>query len=264
MDTWEFDIGVSSDPGRQRSNEPNQDRVAVIMPDINHGHPPLLILADGMGGHGGGEEASKIVIDIVSTSYLQCNPHTEPRIVLVECINKAHQALRNHAVKNPRLASFGSTVVIMLLENGGISTANVGDSRAYLFHRGEILQLSQDHSVVADQVRAGQLTPLQALKHPHRNRLTQSMSAKRDTIRPFLNHAALTTEDVFLLCSDGLWGVVAEAIIQAVAIELPPQRAADKLVSLANAANGPDNISVIVGRRRGSRLRSVSDVEESE
>jgi serine/threonine protein phosphatase PrpC len=116
----------------------------------------------------------------------------------------------------------------------------------------EMMQLNFDHSVVADQVRAGLITPLQARLHPRRNRLTQSITPKRKEIRPFHNQVPFEEDDTLILCSDGLWGVVPEAILQAIAMELPPQQAAEKLVSLANQNGGPDNISVIIARRAGA------------
>ena len=116
----------------------------------------------------------------------------------------------------------------------------------------EIQQLNFDHSVVADQVRAGLITPLQARWHPKRNRLTQSISPKRMEIKPYLTQTSFGDYDTLILCTDGLWGMVPEAILQAIALELPPQEAAEKLVNLANQNGGPDNISVIIARRSGA------------
>lgn len=115
----------------------------------------------------------------------------------------------------------------------------------------EMQQLNFDHSVVADQVRAGLITPLQARWHPKRNRLTQSISPKRKEIKPYFTQTPFGEGDLLILCTDGLWGVVPEAILQAIALELPPQEAAEKLVSLANQNGGPDNISVIIVKQAG-------------
>jgi protein phosphatase len=113
-------------------------------------------------------------------------------------------------------------------------------------------QLSYDHSVVADQIRAGKLTPLQALRSPKRNRLTQSLTPRRKEINPFFRQVPFSTGDTLLLCTDGLWGVIPEATLAAIALELPPQEAADKLVQQAVSYGGPDNVSVIIARRRGA------------
>ncbi len=144
----------------------------------------------------------------------------------------------------------GSTVVVVIPTTEKIFCANVGDSRAYLANAHQIRQISQDQSVVAEQVRAGLLTALQALRHPKRNRLTQSITAKRKDIHPYLNQTEWTKEDILLLCTDGLWGVVSEAILRAVTWEMPPQRAAEKLVELSKASGAPDNVSVIIARQK--------------
>jgi len=256
MTPWDFEIGIASHPGRKRSGKPNQDAVEIILPDVERKHPPLLILADGMGGYAGGEVASRLVIETIRDLYRQSEVSNDYSAFFVGCLQKAHEALRSHSAQNPQMADMGSTVVLALLDEEQIVTANVGDSRAYLFHDGEILQLSHDHSVVAEQVRTGLITPLQARRHPKRNRLTQSLSARRQEIHPYVNRSLLKPGDIVLLCSDGLWGVVSEAIIQAVAIELSPQDAANKLVTLANASQGPDNVSVIIARRAGDRDES--------
>jgi len=122
-------------------------------------------------------------------------------------------------------------------------------------------QLSYDHSVVADQIRAGKITPLQALRSPKRNRLTQSLTPRRKEIAPFINQTAFAEEDTLLLCSDGLWGVVSEEIIHAVTLELPPQKAAEKLVALALARGAPDNVTVAIARRRGAKAAVAPDDE---
>ncbi|PIX47625.1 MAG: hypothetical protein COZ54_00810 [Anaerolineae bacterium CG_4_8_14_3_um_filter_59_70] len=124
-------------------------------------------------------------------------------------------------------------------------------------------QLNYDHSVVADQIRAGRLTPLQALRSPKRNRLTQSLTPRRKEITPFFCQAPFSDRDTLLLCSDGLWGVVSEAIIQAVAQELPPQQAAEKLVALTLASGAPDNVSVIITRRKGGQITISYDDDET-
>jgi len=124
-------------------------------------------------------------------------------------------------------------------------------------------QLSYDHSVVADQIRAGKLTPLQALRSPKRNRLTQSLTPRRKEINPFFYQAPFSSGDILLLCTDGLWGVVSEAIVQAVALELPPQEAAEKLVALTLASGAPDNVTVVIARRRGVKVAVSYDEDET-
>ena len=275
-----LEIGMATDPGRKRRNEPNQDAILVI-PSEN-GHPPLFIVADGMGGYIGGAEASRLVVDAVAARYRQADNIDDLSALLQECLQNAFNTLVKHVASHPDLASMGSTAVLATLQGEQVVVANVGDSRAYRlryveapsraasrhfslldwFRRSqrsvkdqepvvEILQLSYDHSIVADQVRAGQITPLQALRSPKRNRLTQSITPRRKGIKPFTFQIPFEGEDTLLLCTDGLWGVVPEATLGAIALELPPQAAADKLVQQAVSYGGPDNVSVIIARRKG-------------
>jgi protein phosphatase len=143
----------------------------------------------------------------------------------------------------------GSTLVAAVLEEHTLHLLNIGDSRAYLLRGKNILQVSQDHSWVALQVQAGLLTAEEARTHPNRNRLNMAITAKRPEIKPYLTRKTLQPEDILVLCSDGLWGVVPETLIWAAATELPPDIAVKKLISLANRQQGPDNISVIIARR---------------
>jgi protein phosphatase len=156
----------------------------------------------------------------------------------------------------------GSTVVAVVLEEKRISLVNVGDSRAYLFRGEKIIQISRDQSWVEDQVRAGFLSAAEARSHPKRNRLSMSITAKRTSIQPYSREYDLEPEDIIALCSDGLWGTVPETLIWAAASELPPQEAADKLVTLANANQGPDNISIIIARRSIQNRKNVSSSME--
>jgi protein phosphatase len=158
----------------------------------------------------------------------------------------------------------GSTAVLAVLDKERLVVANVGDSRAYLLHGREMNQVSFDHSVVGDELRKGLISFLQALRHPRRNRLTQSISARRTSIDPYVAEYALDPNDTVLLCTDGLWGVVTEAVTQAVALEMPPQQAAEKLVALANTSQAPDNVSVVVARRTDARpVRVFADEDQT-
>jgi len=246
----EFEFGAATDPGRKRVGEPNQDSILVIpgIPAINRA--PLLIIADGMGGYKGGAVASQIVVETISKHYQEALPEPDVTTVLVASIRLAHEAVRTRSSQETDLGSMGSTVVLAVPTTDGIFCANVGDSRAYFLNAQQINQISQDQSVVAEQVRAGLLTVLQALRHPKRNRLMQSINAKRKDVQPYLSQTTWAKEDILLLCTDGLWGVVSEAILRAVAWELPPQQAAEKLVEITKASGAPDNVSVIIARRK--------------
>ena len=254
-----LEIGRATDAGRKYRGEPNQDTLLVLPAEA--GRPSLVIVADGMGGHAGGAEASHIVAESVAAHYRTRKFPFDPSTFLKECLGQAHQDLINYVKTHPGLDSMGSTAVVALIDDGQAFVANVGDSRAYLLHGRSMTQLSYDHSVVADLVRAGQMTPLQALQSPVRNRLTQSISPKRKEIAPHLTRSTFGNGDILVLCTDGLWGVVTEAILQAVASELPPQAAAEKLINLTLARGAPDNVTVVITRRHGSQAAQAAESE---
>jgi len=247
----DIETGAASDVGRKRREEPNQDAILVIPSEGSR--PPLFIVADGMGGHAGGALASILVIETIAEHYRQVGDYRDLTALLGDCLQRAHRALADRAAGQPEYSSMGSTAILAVLLGGQVFIANVGDSRAYLLHGREMIQLSYDHSVVADQVRAGRINSLQALRSPKRNRLTQSISPKRKVINPYIAQSVFAEDDILLLCTDGLWGVVTEAILQAVALELPPQEAAEKLVALTLASGAPDNVSVMIVRKRGTQ-----------
>jgi len=256
----EWDFGYKTDPGRLRQNEPNQDAVLVL--DAEPGKAPLLIVADGMGGHLGGDTASRIVIETISFTYQQAEPPIDYGTLLGNCLVESHKALRAYANEHKGFENMGSTAVIAALDGDKLHVANVGDSRAYLLSAGEMKQVNFDHSLVADNVRAGILTFLEALQHPKRNRLTQSITVKRTELQPFVTQVSLGPDDTVLLCTDGLWGVVADAIVQAVAVELIPSQAVEKLVELAHTRQAPDNVSVVLARLKTAKAQNILNDEE--
>jgi serine/threonine protein phosphatase PrpC len=257
-----YEFGSACDAGRKRKDEPNQDAVELVLPDGRYGDfPPLLLVADGMGGHLGGALASQLVIDVFREQYVHFkHPASYPKLLDL-CVKKAHDAVRVRGAQDPRLSSMGSTVVAIVIHDRRVHLLNVGDSRAYIFRGEKSIQISQDQSWVEEQVRAGLLTPEQARGHPKRNRLNMSITAKRTSIQPFSIEFALEPNDIILLCSDGLWSTIPESLIWAAVNELPPQEAADKLVSLANSSQGPDNISVVIARPAGFTKMNRSAVQ---
>lgn len=244
----ELEIGSACNVGRKRKGEPNQDSLEVVLPTSIKDHPPLLLIADGMGGHVGGATASRIVIEVFKKEYLAARPTADYIELMKNCLKKAHFAVREKGVKDSKLANMGSTLVSVVLQENNISLLNVGDSRAYIIRKDQIIQISEDQSWVAEQLRAGLLTREDALHHPARNRLSMAITAKRPEVKPFTTKLPIEVEDILLLCSDGLWGVVPESLMKAAAQELSPQKAANKLVAQANSQRGPDNISVILTR----------------
>lgn len=261
----QFEVGFACDLGRKRKGEPNQDRVDVVLPQAGEDwHPPLLLVADGLGGYFGGVLASQIVVKAFRQEFKQAQHPTNYLHLMQACLKVAHQEIRAQGAQDEKLARMGSTIVAVTLEAERLFVLNVGDSRAYILRDRKILQVSQDQSWVAAQVRAGVLTEQEARIHPNRNRLTMAITAKRLEIKSYTAEVKLEPQDVVLLCSDGLWGVVPETLIRAVATELPPQMAADKLATMANTSSGPDNISVIIARRAGLDRKGLAvNVEDT-
>ncbi len=244
-----LDIGSAIDRGIRRRDRENQDALLVLQPNLFHPQPPLLVVADGMGGYQGGAIASHTVIETIQSVY-QKSSRKEPVLdVLARAGKAAHTGIKKLAQENQSLSQMGSTVVAVVLDGDRLYLANVGDSRAYLINERRIEQINWDHSLMADLVRARQLSPEQAQNFTRKNILTLSLSAQQEDVRPYLLERKLEPDEHVLLCSDGLWGSVPEKDIQAIVLSRPAAAAAAALVDLANANEGPDNISVVIARR---------------
>jgi len=254
-------VGYGTDVGLQRQGKPNQDKVEVFFPNPPAAKPPLFLVADGMGGHRGGEQASSIITNSLLTFYQHTDLQDGFEVLLREGIQYAHQQLVQASLQDSELSNMGSTIAAVIIDGYQLFLANVGDTRVYLLDEENIHQLSWDHSFVGDLVRKNLITPQEALNHPKRNMLTMSLNAQRKELDIYLARQTLKPEDVVLICSDGLWGPVTEAQIHAVAWELPPQQAVLKLIELANRNQGPDNISVIIARYQlaAQPLKQLSD-----
>ncbi|HEY7069469.1 MAG TPA: Stp1/IreP family PP2C-type Ser/Thr phosphatase, partial [Acidimicrobiales bacterium] len=229
--------GGATDVGRVRSN--NQDQY-VARDDVG-----LWAVADGMGGHRGGEVASEIACDTIARSF---DRHTMDG--LVDAIEQANSAVFRAGANDPDLTGMGTTVVALAVvehdQDELLAIANVGDSRAYRWSDGELDQLTTDHSLVADLVREGSLSPDEAAVHPQRNILTRVLGVYDDV--PVDAFAVEPRHgDRYLLCSDGLFNEVPEDAIAAVLRRVPdPSDVADELVRQARDGGGRDNITVVV------------------
>ncbi len=244
-----FEFGQKTDIGIKRREEGNQDSILVCPSEFLGFRPPLLIVADGMGGYFGGSIASQLVIHTMQDYYKASNDNGDYEDLLIGSIHASHQAIKDRAASDPNLSKMGSTVAAAILLDGQVILANVGDSRGYLFSGGELMQVSYDHSLVAEQVRSGFLKAEHAHTHPQRNILTQSLSAQRSEVQVFSIRFKFEPGATLLLCSDGLWGPVDDRSIGKVLAQYPPQQAADRLVQMANERSGPDNISIVIAKR---------------
>ena len=225
-----IEVGATTDIGRVR--ERNEDSILV--------EPPLFVVADGMGGHRGGQVASRVALETIERLV------AEGRGSLPDHVRGANRAVWDQSVEDERLSGMGTTLTAARVDGATALIAHVGDSRAYLLRDGELRQLTEDHTLVARMVKSGEITEAEAEVHPHKNVLTralgtdQQVEVDEDTI-------TLQDGDRLLLCSDGLTGMVTEDQIQAILENSEqPQQAADRLVKAANRAGGIDNISVVV------------------
>lgn len=246
-----LEFGKGLDVGIKRKGKKNQDSLKVISLFQKR---PLLIVADGMGGFNGGREASQIVIRTLTRIYRR-QSNNEPMEVLYRAILTAHQEIIKRSQTSEQLAKMGSTVACAVIDEdkNQLTVANVGDSRVYLINQEHIKLVSHDHSEVAELERKGVLNPVEAQNYIRKNVLTMSLAAHRPpvTVKPYITQIPFPTGSIVLLCSDGLWGTIPDHLIRLTALEYSPQKAADKLVEFANTSGGPDNISVLIARRKG-------------
>jgi serine/threonine protein phosphatase PrpC len=204
----------------------------------------LFIVADGMGGHAAGEVASEIAVDTVSYAYYQ-EDSDDIAASLVHSIKRANTLIHQRAAENMLRSGMGTTCVAGVLRGGVAYIANVGDSRTYLVRHGQVRQVSQDHSWVAEQVRAGLLTEEQARSHAQRNVITRCLGTQAD-VEVDIFAEPLEEGDSFVLCSDGLSGFVTDDDLRAIVNQYVPQESVYHLVERANENGGPDNITAIV------------------
>ncbi len=244
-----IEIGSALDPGRKRNDGENQDSLNVVQPDdLRSGRPALLVIADGMGGYDGGAIASRLVVQEMTVAFQSAAWESAPLTALRAGVAASLRSLQKLAKQSSYLSRMGSTVVAAVIEEQKISLLNIGDSRAYLVNQAGIRQISYDHTLVAEQLRQGLIDEMEARIHPRRNVLSMAISVQREWVDPYTAEEPWSPGDILVLCSDGLWGPVSEEQIQSTVLELPPDQAAHKLVDLANANLGPDNIAVIVAR----------------
>jgi len=241
--------GSAIDVGVKRRGKPNQDSLVVLMPPASASKPPVFVVADGMGGYTGGEVASQIVVKQFENQYKNWQGKTFSLASFADSVfSAAIGEMKKKAEADAQFGSMGSTVVAVSLEAGRINVVNVGDSRAYIINTNRIRQINHDHSYVGEMMRAGLLNAEEAMTHPKKNQLTQSIRAQAAELKPYYSTELFGADDIVLLCSDGLWGCVPEMLIQFIVLENPLQKAAELLVQTANEHGGPDNISVILAR----------------
>jgi protein phosphatase len=239
-----------TDVGRKRNH--NEDSF-LIDDEIQ-----LYVVADGMGGHAGGGTASRLAVETIdrelraardwtenpfrSETSLQESPLPE---VIRSAVESACLSIFNAAQEDPRLAGMGTTVIALLVKGDQAYLAHVGDSRAYLI-RGELIQqVSEDHSLVNEQIKAGMITPEEAKHSRYRNIITRSVGFEEE-VQVDVMGLLLEPGDTFVLCSDGLANLVDAEELRDLVWRTSVETAPRRLVDLANDRGGDDNITVIV------------------
>jgi PPM family protein phosphatase len=224
-------VGAATDVGRAR--ERNEDSYLAM--------PPIYIVADGMGGHRGGNVASSLAMQVMANLARGGDWQQ-----LVEQVRQANHAILERSKGDRSLQGMGTTITATYLDGDEVHVAQVGDSRAYLLRGGKLSQITTDHTLVHEMVKSHQITEEEAEHHPQRSILTRALGVDEGVeVDQFT--VKVQAGDRMLLCSDGLHSMVDDDVIEQVLAQEPdPQRVADRLVELANEAGGLDNITVVV------------------
>lgn len=220
--------------------------------DLSRPKGQLFIVADGMGGHLGGREASQMAVHIIEEEYFS-TPDTDIPASLLHAFDEANRQILARSHTDPSLHGMGTTGTALVLKDGQACIAHIGDSRAYRITAEAFEQLTQDHSQVEELVRRNILTPEQAARHPQRNVLSRALGVQDDIEVDLFNNIPLRVGDHFLLCSDGLAKVASETI-QKTVLSHSPQEACDLLVQMANEHGGHDNVTVQVIRINNTEI----------
>ena len=204
----------------------------------------LAVIADGMGGHEGGQEASRLAVETVREVYGNAFSD-DPQTALIESFAAAHTRIVNYAEQHPAFQGMGTTCTAFVLLGHQLYFAHVGDSRLYLIRDSRISRLTRDHSYVGRLVESGLVRAEDAERHPQRHILTAALGAGLEVAAEGAEQGMLLQDgDNLLLCTDGLWGVVAEDELEHAVSKYAPAACCAALVKLARERGGPDNITL--------------------
>ena len=248
-------IGMLTDVGQVRPVDEDSILAADLSFGVNSESSKFLLLAvaDGMGGHAKGEEASKIALNAIARAVipdlLNNTPFTK---ILEKGIQNANQDILDYTAENPEASGMGTTSVCAVVKDNQIHLANVGDSRAYRVSDDEICRVTKDHSYVQALIDEGEITEEQAREHPRKNEITRAVgimpSIEVDTMK-----LTLDSDESLLLCCDGVIAHLSDDDIHKIIRDSPdPQTACQEIVDMANERGGSDNISLIILSSEGS------------
>lgn len=239
MSTLKFTIGSVTDRGLNPRRTANEDRL-LVLPDSG-----LFLVADGVGGHRGGQVASQTAVDVFTAAF-QARPAEEMLTVVKATIRAANQSIHKASHELPELEGMASTLVVVAIEGMRAVIAHVGDSRVYRFDGRKLFCETEDHSEVNDAVRAGTLTPAQAAHHPHRNVINRALGAAADVEADF-KILTLEPRTSFLLCSDGITRHVPdEELEKLMASGSHPNNLCERLKELCFARGAEDNLTAVI------------------
>lgn len=232
----------------------NEDYFAYVEPEDEQEFDRrgrLLMIADGMGGHKGGEVASTMAIDVVRSKFLQSSSQDACE-VLIDCFREAHRTIVEASRDSTELDGMGTTCCAAIVKHGQLVFGSIGDSRLYLIRDGHVQPLTEDHTMVNALMKQGILSPEEARTHDQRNILTAALGSESSTLAAEFARAPIpmAAGDTLLMCSDGLHGLVSDDEMGSVVTSRPLSEACRELVDMAKQRGGPDNITVQLLRVR--------------
>ena len=240
-----IELASTSDIGCQRQN--NEDRYAYWEPEADEEFARkgrLAIVADGMGGHEGGQEASRIAVEAIQDIFSETSGD-DPQAMLVTGFRIAHERILAYAIGHPEFHGMGTTATAIALVGDQLHYAHVGDSRLCLVRGSKLSRLTRDHSYVGRLVENGVISSEEAETHPQRHILTAALGAGAESFPDVPQQPiALQKDDVLVLCTDGLWSLLSEGEIQAAVSGRELSEACQTLVKMAKDRGAPDNITV--------------------
>ena len=248
-DTNSRTIGMITDVGQVRTIDEDSILAADLSFGINSENEKFLLLAvaDGMGGHAKGEEASKIALNTLTKSVVpELFGEKSFTELLENGIKNANQEILDYTSKNPESSGMGTTAVCALVKGNDVHLANVGDSRAYVISNDEIRRVTKDHSYVQALIDEGKITEEEAREHPQKNVITKAVGIM-ESVEPDTMKLTLDNDESLLLCCDGVIAHLPDEDIHKIISDTDdPQNACQQIVDLANERGGTDNISLII------------------
>lgn len=248
---FRLQVAQRTETGRKRPN--NEDNLVSVVPEdqrLLQDKGALFVVADGMGGHDLGEVASELTIQQVKDAYyhdLQNDIPTALQYAVKQANIAICQANETRRGQGEDGFGMGATCVAAVLHEQMLYAANVGDSRVYVLHAGQLRQITRDHSIVAQMVERGEITPAQVRTHEKRNQIYRSLGEKPE-LEVDLFTEPVEEGDTLILCTDGLWEMIEDDDLRAIIEQYGPDESVQRLIARANEAGGPDNVTAIVVR----------------